>query len=80
MLLQNIALKCGLYTMAQSQLIVMRLINYIIEVRILTGSHARETTLIQRITPQPTIAELPFKFSKQEFFVKLAFAIEINKS
>jgi len=58
----------------------MHLSNHVIEARILTRSHGGETTFIPRITLQPTIAEVPFKFSRRQYPMKLAFGMMIKKS
>jgi len=39
-----------------------------------------ETTFILRIILQPTTANVPFKFSRLQFPLKLVFTITINKS
>jgi len=39
-----------------------------------------KTTFIPKITLQPTTTNVPFKFSRQQFMVKLAFAMTINKA
>ncbi len=60
------------------QLIVTHLKNHVIEARILTRNHVRETTFIPRITLQPTL-EILFKFTRWQFPVKVALAMTINK-
>lgn len=54
--------------------------DHVIETCILTGTHAGETTFVLRITLQPTMSEIPFKYIQRQFPVKVALAMAINKS
>jgi ATP-dependent DNA helicase PIF1 len=78
MLLHNIVAKCELCN--GSRLIVTCLGDHVIETCILMGINARETTFVPRITLQPTMSEIPFKYTQRQFPVKVAFAMTINKS
>jgi ATP-dependent DNA helicase PIF1 len=42
--------------------------------------HVGETTFVRRITLQPTMFEIPFKYTRRQFPVKVALAMRINKS
>jgi ATP-dependent DNA helicase PIF1 len=78
MLLHNIVPKRGLCN--GSQLIMTRLSDRVVETCILTNMHVGETTIVPRITLQPTMSEIPFKFIQRQFFVKVVFIMSINKS
>ncbi|KAL5722556.1 hypothetical protein ACHQM5_006065 [Ranunculus cassubicifolius] len=78
MLLRNIAPKDGLCN--GTRLKVLRCGGRVIEAQILTGSKAGNEVLIPRMTITPTTKELPFKMSRRQFPIRLAFAMTINKS
>jgi ATP-dependent exoDNAse (exonuclease V) alpha subunit len=78
MLLRNITPKHELCN--GSQLIVTHLKNRVIEAQILIRNHVGEITFIPRITLQPTTLDIPFKFSRKQFPMKVALAMTINKS
>jgi ATP-dependent DNA helicase PIF1 len=44
------------------------------------GMDVGKTTFIPTITLQPTMFEIPFKYTRRPFLVKVAIAITINKS
>ncbi len=72
MLSWNIAPKCGLRN--SSWLIVTFLKNHVIEARILTWNHVGEITFIPKIILQPTTLKIPFKFTKEQFPMKVVFS------
>ncbi len=57
-----------------------RLRDHVIETCILMSMHVGETTFVRRITLQPTMFEIPFKYTRRQFPVKVALAMRINKS
>ena len=63
-----------------SQGIVTRMSNRVLDVHLLTGDHAGKTTFIPRISIIPTSTQVPFEFRRQQFPVKVSFAMSINKS
>jgi ATP-dependent DNA helicase PIF1 len=58
---------------------VTHLNDRVIETCILMGMHAGETTFVPRITLQPTMSEIPFKYIRRQFPMKVALALTINK-
>lgn len=56
--------------------------NRVLLIRLLTGSRARDTALILRITLSPSLSGLDFAINlkRRQFPVQLAFAMTINKS
>ena len=63
-------------------MIVTRMWDRVLEVRLIGGEHDGEIALIPRITLTPTSsnADVTFKFKRCQFPVRLAFALSINKS
>ncbi|KAL5714884.1 hypothetical protein ACHQM5_016786 [Ranunculus cassubicifolius] len=78
MLLRNIAPRDGLCN--GTRLMVLQCRPRVIEAMILTGNKAGDRVFIPRITLTPSTSELPFKMSRRQFPVRLAFAMTINKS
>ena len=78
MLLQNIAPKDGLCN--GTRLIVENCSTFVIEARILTGDKFDNLAFIPRISLTPSSSELPIKFSRRQFPIRLAYAMTINKS
>jgi ATP-dependent exoDNAse (exonuclease V) alpha subunit len=60
--------------------IVTRMSNRVLEVRLLTGEHAGKTTFIPRLSITPSSTQVPFEFCRQQFPVRVCFAMSINKS
>ena len=54
--------------------------NRVLNVRIILGPFAGETAFIPRTTISMTPGQLPFELHRQQFPVRLAFAMTINKS
>lgn len=61
-----------------TRLQIKRMHNNILEVTILTGPAAGETSFIARIPMIPT--DMPFQYKRLQFPVKVSFAVTINKS
>lgn len=79
-LLRNLSSATGLCN--GTRLVVKRMSRRVIEVEILGGDHHGKLALIPRIalTPQDAAAELPFKITRLQFPIRLAFSLTINKS
>jgi len=52
----------------------------VLEVQLLTGEHAGKMTFIPRLSITPSSSQVPFEFCRQQFPVKVCFAMSINKS
>ncbi|GBP55934.1 ATP-dependent DNA helicase PIF1 [Eumeta japonica] len=78
MLLRNLNPTVGLCN--GTRLIVRALASRVIDAEILCGSHVGTRVFIPRIRLQPSNSQLPFKFSRLQFPIRLAFAMTINKS
>ncbi|KAL5697342.1 hypothetical protein ACHQM5_030793 [Ranunculus cassubicifolius] len=78
MLLRNIAPRDGLCN--GTRLKVLQCGARVIEALILTGNKAGDRVFIPRITLTPSTSEMPFKMSRRQFPVRLAYAMTINKS
>ncbi|XP_028052316.1 ATP-dependent DNA helicase PIF1-like [Camellia sinensis] len=77
MLLRNIA-KDGLCN--GTRFMVSRRNTCIIEARILTGEKFGNLTFIPRISLTPSSSEMPFRMTRRQFLIRLAYALTINKS
>ncbi|KAG5561407.1 hypothetical protein RHGRI_004441 [Rhododendron griersonianum] len=78
MLLRNIAPKDGLCN--GTRVMVVRCASRIIEVQILTGDKFGNSAFIPRISLTPSSSEFPFRMTRRQFPVRLAYALTINKS
>lgn len=78
MLLRNIDLQNGLCN--GTRLRVHTLHRNIIDASILAGAHAGKRVLIPRTLLTPSDTNLPFQMRRQQFPVRLAYAITINKA
>ncbi|GFZ05262.1 hypothetical protein Acr_17g0008340 [Actinidia rufa] len=78
MLLRNIALNDGLCN--GTRLMVVRCASRIIEAQILTGDKRGNLVFIPRISLTPSSSEFPFRMTRHQFPVRLAYAMTINKS
>jgi hypothetical protein len=52
----------------------------VMEVELISGQHAGHKVFIPRISNQPTEDQVPFKFTRRQFPVRLCFSMTINKS
>ncbi|XP_028070921.1 uncharacterized protein LOC114273362 [Camellia sinensis] len=78
MLLRNIALKDELCN--GTRLMVSRCDTRIIEARILTGEKFGNLAFIPRTSLTLSSLEIPFRMTRRQFPVRLAYALTINKS
>lgn len=78
MLLRNMNPSKGL--MNGTRMKVLRMMDRVIMVELLTGTNVGSTHFIPRIKLIPSDATLPFEMSRTQFPIKLAYAMTINKS
>jgi hypothetical protein len=78
MLLRNLNPTKGL--MNGSRMKVLKLMDRLIQVQLLTGSNAGTVHLIPRIKLIPSDSTLPFEMSRMQFPLKLSYAMTINKA
>ncbi|XP_058190922.1 uncharacterized protein LOC131308122 isoform X2 [Rhododendron vialii] len=78
MSLRNIAPKDGLCN--GTRLMVVRCASRIIEALILSGEKFSNLAFIPRITLIPSSSEFPFRTTRRQFPIRLAYALTINKS
>jgi hypothetical protein len=60
--------------------ILTRCSNRVLEVGLITGDHAGQTVFIIRVANQPREDENAFKFTRQQFPIRVCFSMTINKS
>ena len=78
-LLRNLSPSNGLCN--GTRMIVTRLSQRVLEVRLIGGDHDGEIALIPRISLTPTsLTDFTFKIRRRQFPVRLAFAMTINKA
>jgi ATP-dependent DNA helicase PIF1 len=63
-----------------TRLIVKRLGQCVIEVEIITGNNVGKRVFIPRIIMSPSKTNWPFVLRRRQFFVRVAFAMTINKN
>lgn len=78
MLLRNINPNEGL--MNGTRLQITKLMDFMVEARILTGDKVGKDIYIPRLLIEPTDKRLPFKMRRRQLPLAVAFAITINKS
>jgi ATP-dependent DNA helicase PIF1 len=78
MVLRNLDAANGVYNSSRG--ILTRCSNRVLEVELITGDFVGEKMFIPRISNVPTDEQVPFKFSRRQFPVRLCFAMTINKS
>ena len=54
--------------------------NHLLEAKVITGTRAGERVFIHCMPISPIDSKLPFKMSRRQFPLKVAFAMTINKS
>src|SRR5258707_8496541 len=60
--------------------ILTRYSNRVLEMRLLSGEQAGQTVFIPRAANQPGEEDVPFKFTRHQFPIRLCFSMTINKS
>lgn len=78
MLLRNLDPSSGLCN--GTRLVLTRIKPRVLECRILSGVGCGNIVLIPRISIEPSAEDIPVKFKRRQFPVRLAFAMTINKS
>src|SRR5260370_37790140 len=68
------------FLMNESRGILTRYSNRVLEVCLLTGEQAGQTVFIPRVANQPGEEDVPFKFIRCQFPIRLCFSMTINKS
>ena len=63
-----------------TRLVVRKFKDHVIYCKIITGPHKGEHVLLPRITLTPNEEEIPFELKRQQFPIKLAFCLTINKA
>lgn len=77
-LMRNLNTAEGL--MNGTRLIVERMLDNCLDLKVLTGASSGKRVLLPRIDLTPSDSTLPFTLKRRQFPVKLAFAITINKA
>lgn len=78
MMLRNLQPSQGLVN--GTRLLILDIKRHVLLCRILNGSHAGECRELPRVTLNYEGHEYPFKFSRHQFPVRIAFAMTVNKS
>ena len=79
-LLRNTAPKEGMCNGTRLMVVRCKTNAFVIEARILTGEKAGNLVFISRISLTPSSSEMPFRMTRRQFPVRLAYALTINKS
>ncbi|XP_048435427.1 uncharacterized protein LOC125475105 [Pyrus x bretschneideri] len=78
MLIKNLNQRAGLCN--GTRLVVMQLNDRIIQAKIITGSNIGERVYISRIITESSQNKFPFTLRRQQFSLKICYAMTINKS
>jgi hypothetical protein len=78
MLLRNLDIKSGLCNGVRLR--IMRIFSNIIDCEIVTGSSVGKRVLLPKIKLEPSDDIFPFKFQRNQYPIRLSFAMTINKS
>jgi ATP-dependent DNA helicase PIF1 len=78
MVLKNLDAAHGLCNGSRG--ILTRCRNRVLEVELITGSHAGQKVFIPRTSNMPTEDQVAFKFNRRQFPIRVCFAMTINKS
>ena len=78
MLLRTISVKDGACN--GTRLMVTKLSRHLIEATIIHGTHAGQSIFISRMNMSPSDTPFPFKLSRRQFPIRLAYGLTINKS
>ena len=78
MVLKNLDAAHGLCNGSRG--ILTRCRNRVLEVELITGSHAGKKVFIPRTSNMPTEDQVAFKFNRRQFPIRVCFAMTINKS
>lgn len=78
MLLRNIDSFGGF--MNGTRLQIMQMADHVSQAQVLTGTRVGDIVIIPRMLISPSDARLPFKMSRRQFLLSVAFAMTINKS
>nr|XP_023883470.1 uncharacterized protein LOC111995771 [Quercus suber] len=78
MLLRNINQSAGLCN--GTRLVVTQLSKWVIEAKVITGSHVGNKVFIPRIVLSPSDTKWPFVLKRRQFPISVCFAMTINKS
>ena len=61
-------------------MVITQLANYVIEAKIIIGSHSGKKVFIPRILMTVKSKKVPFTFNRKQFPVRLSYCMTINKS
>jgi hypothetical protein len=78
MLLRNLNQSAGLCN--GTRLLVTQLSKWVLEAKIISGTHVGHKVFIPRIVLSPSDSKLPFVLKRRQFPVSICFAMTINKS
>lgn len=78
MLLRNIDQNAGLCN--GTRMIITKLEKYVVEGKIISGTHIGNKVYIPRLSLIPLDVQIPFKFQRRQFPLSISFAMTINKS